>query len=383
MEVMLDLNKIRDDIDVTDKQIVELFEKRMKLCESVAEYKIANGKEVLDVTREKQKIEKVVGLAGNDFNKKSVEELFKQIMAMSRKMQYQILSNHDIKNNIDNVIDFKEVDELKIENAKVVYQGLEGAYAHDAVCQYFGEDCDMYHVETWRDAMEEVKEGRADYAVLPIENSTAGIVSQVYDLLVEYDNYIVGETFVKVEHALLGTKDATIEDIERVYSHPQSLMQSAKFLEEHRDWQQISLSNNAVSAKKVADDNDKTKAAIASVRAGKLYGLQILKEKVNYSDVNTTRFVIVGKNKIYQKDAGKVSICFELAHESGSLYNMLSHFIFNNLNMTNIESRPIEDKKWEYRFFIDIEGKLGDAAVKNALRGIGAEALKLMILGNY
>ena len=380
---MLDLNKIREDIDVTDKQIVELFEKRMKLCEDVAEYKIATGKEVLDTTREKQKLEKVVGLANNDFNKKSVEELFKQIMAMSRKMQYQILSNHDIKNNIDNVIDFKEVDELKIENAKVVYQGLEGAYAHDAVCQYFGEDCDMYHVETWRDAMEEVKEGRADYAVLPIENSTAGIVSQVYDLLVEYDNYIVGETFVKVEHALLVTKDATIEDIERVYSHPQSLMQSAKFLEEHRDWQQISLSNNAVSAKKVADDNDKTKAAIASVRAGKLYGLQILKEKVNYSDVNTTRFVIVGKNKIYQKDAGKVSICFELAHESGSLYNMLSHFIFNNLNMTNIESRPIEDKKWEYRFFIDIEGKLGDAAVKNALRGIGAEALKLMILGNY
>ena len=380
---MLDLNKIREDIDVTDKQIVELFEKRMKLCEDVAEYKIATGKEVLDTTREKQKLEKVVGLANNDFNKKSVEELFKQIMAMSRKMQYQILSNHDIKNNIDNVIDFKEVDELKIENAKVVYQGLEGAYAHDAVCQYFGEDCDMYHVETWRDAMEEVKEGRADYAVLPIENSTAGIVSQVYDLLVEYDNYIVGETFVKVEHALLGTKDATIEDIERVYSHPQSLMQSAKFLEEHRDWQQISLSNNAVSAKKVADDNDKTKAAIASVRAGKLYGLQILKEKVNYSDVNTTRFVIVGKNKIYQKDADKVSICFELAHESGSLYNILSHFIFNNLNMTNIESRPIEDKKWEYRFFIDIEGKLGDAAVKNALKGIGAEALKLMILGNY
>lgn len=380
---MLDLNKIREDIDVTDKQIVELFEKRMKLCEDVAEYKIATGKEVLDTTREKQKLEKVVGLANNDFNKKSVEELFKQIMAMSRKMQYQILSNHNIKNNIDNVIDFKEVDELKIENAKVVYQGLEGAYAHDAVCQYFGENCDMYHVETWRDAMEEVKEGRADYAVLPIENSTAGIVSQVYDLLVEYDNYIVGETFVKVEHALLGTKDATIEDIERVYSHPQSLMQSAKFLEEHRDWQQISLSNNAVSAKKVADDNDKTKAAIASVRAGNLYGLQVLKEKVNYSDVNTTRFVIVGKNKIYKKDADKVSICFELAHESGSLYNILSHFIFNNLNMTNIESRPIEDKKWEYRFFIDIEGKLGDAAVKNALKGIGAEALKLMILGNY
>lgn len=380
---MLDLEAIRDDIDVTDRQIIELFEKRMELCEAVAEYKIENGKAVLDTTREKQKIEKVKSLAGNDFNKKSVEELFKQIMAMSRKLQYQILERHNVKSDIDKLIDFKEVDKLDINGAKVVYQGLEGAYAHDAVCQYFGEDCDMYHVESWRDAMEEVKAGRADYAVLPIENSTAGIVSQVYDLLVEYDNYIVAETFVKVEHALLGTADAAIDDIKEVYSHPQSLMQSAKFLEEHREWQQISLSNNAVSAKKVADDNDKTQAAIASVRAGKIYGLKVLQEKINYSDVNTTRFVIVGKNKVYSSDAGKTSICFELAHESGSLYNMLSHFIFNDLNMTNIESRPIEDKKWEYRFFVDFEGKLGDAAVKNALKGIGAEALSLRVLGNY
>lgn len=380
---MLDLEAIRDDIDVTDRQIIELFEKRMELCEAVAEYKIENGKAVLDTTREKQKIEKVKSLAGNDFNKKSVEELFKQIMAMSRKLQYQILERHDVKSDIDKLIDFKEVDKLDINGAKVVYQGLEGAYAHDAVCQYFGEDCDMYHVESWKDAMEEVKAGRADYAVLPIENSTAGIVSQVYDLLVEYDNYIVAETFVKVEHALLGTEDATIEDIKEIYSHPQSLMQSARFLEEHRDWQQISLSNNAVSAKKVADDNDKTQAAIASVRAGKIYGLKVLQEKINYSDVNTTRFVIVGKNKVYSSNADKTSICFELAHESGSLYNMLSHFIFNDLNMTNIESRPIEDKKWEYRFFVDFEGKLGDAAVKNALKGIGAEALSLRVLGNY
>lgn len=380
---MLDLNKIRDEIDVTDKQIVELFEQRMRLCEEVADFKIANGKEVLDVTREKQKIEKVTSLASNEFNEKCVEELFKQLMAMSRKKQYQMLAGYNIKDRIDELVSFEQIEDLKENNPKVVYQGLPGAYAHDAVCQYFGEDSDMYCVETWRDAMEDVKEGRADYAVLPIENSTAGIVSQVYDLLVEYDNYIVGETFVKVEHALLGTMDATMEDIERVYSHPQSLMQSAKFLEEHREWQQISLSNNAVSAKKVAGDNDKTKAAIASVRAGKLYGLKVLKEKINYSDVNTTRFVIVGRNKVYQKDASKVSICFELAHASGTLYDMLSHVIFNNLNMTSIESRPIEDKKFEYRFFVDFEGKLGDAAVKNALKGIGVEALKLKILGNY
>lgn len=381
---MLDLNEIRENIDETDKAIVELFEKRMKLCEEVAEYKIETGKQVLDTTREKQKIEKVTSLATGDFNKKSVEELFKQIMAMSRKMQYQILEKHGIDNAVNDVVNFEVIDEIKTDCIKVVYQGLEGAYAHDAVCQYFGEDADMYHVDSWRDAMEEVRDGKADYAVLPIENSTAGMVSQVYDLLVEYDNHIVAETFVKVEHALLGTQDSSIEDIEVVYSHPQSLMQSAKFLEEHREWQQISLSNNAVSAKKVADEQDKTHAAIASVRAGKLYGLKILKEKINYSDVNTTRFVIVAKNKICKKDAGKVSICFEIAHESGSLYNMLSHIIFNNLNMTNIESRPIEGRKWEYRFFVDFEGNLvEDAAVRNALKGIAAEAINLRILGNY
>lgn len=380
---MLDLNVIRENIDETDKAIVELFEKRMKLCEEVAEYKIETGKQVLDTTREKQKLEKVTSLATGDFNKKSVEELFKQIMAMSRKMQYQILERHGVDNAVNDVITFEELDNINKEGARVVYQGLEGAYAHDAVCQYFGEDADMYHVDTWKDAMEEVRDGKADYAVLPIENSTAGMVSQVYDLLVEYDNYIVAETFVKVEHALLGTPDATMDDIKVVYSHPQSLMQSAKFLDEHREWQQISLSNNAVSAKKVADEQDKTHGAIASVRAGKLYGLKILKEKVNYSDVNTTRFVVVAKNKICKKDAGKISICFEIAHESGSLYNMLSHIIFNNLNMTNIESRPIEGRKWEYRFFVDFEGHLSDAAVRNTLKGIAAEAINMKILGNY
>ena len=380
---MLDLNKIRDNIDETDKAIIELFEKRMKLCEEVAEYKIETGKQVLDTTREKQKLEKVTSLATGDFNKKSVEELFKQIMAMSRKMQYQILERHGADNLVNDVITFEEIDDIKKDGARIVYQGLEGAYAHDAVCQYFGENADMYDVDRWKDAMEEVRDGKADYAVLPHENSTAGIVSQVYDLLVDYDNYIVAETFVKVEHALLGTQDSQIEDIQVVYSHPQSLMQSAKFLDEHREWQQISLSNNAVSAKKVADEQDKTHGAIASVRAGKLYGLKILKEKVNYSDVNTTRFVVVARNKVCKKDAGKISICFEIAHESGSLYNMLSHIIFNNLNMTKIESRPIEGRKWEYRFFIDFEGRLCDAAVRNTLKGIAAEAINMKILGNY
>lgn len=376
---MTDLNEIREEIDKVDKDMVRLFQERMKLCREVAEYKIENGKQVLDTAREKEKIKSIKNLVTDEFEKYGAGDLFKQIMAVSRKLQYQILAKHGMINEVS----FEAVDTIRTKGIRIVYQGVEGAYAHEAVVKYFGEDADCYHVESWRDAMEEVRAGRADYAVLPIENSTAGAITQVHDLLIEYDNYIVAETDIKVEHALLGLSNADINNITTVYSHPQALMQCSKYLEEHRQWKQISCPNTALSAKKVFDEGDTRQAAIASLQAAKLYGLKVLKEKINYADINTTRFVIVGRERIYTKEADKVSICVEIDHKSGSLYNVLSHFIYNEINMTKIESRPIPDRKWEYRFIMDIEGKLGDAAVKNALMGISEEVNKFVILGNY
>ena len=230
--------------------------------------------------------------------------------------------------------------------------------------------------------MSAIDEGSADYAVLPIENSTAGIVSEIYDLLAEYENYIVGEQIIHIEHCLLGVPGGKPEDIKKVYSHPQSLMQSAKFLRT-KDWQQVSMLNNAFAARKVAEDQDPSQAAIASELAGKIYGLKVLQKGVNQAENNSTRFIIVSNQKIFKKNAGKVSICFEVPHRSGSLYHMLSHFIYNNLNMSRIESRPIEDRTWEYRFFVDFEGNLADSAVKNALRGLRDETRNMRILGNY
>jgi chorismate mutase/prephenate dehydratase len=231
--------------------------------------------------------------------------------------------------------------------------------------------------------MEAIEEGMADYAVLPIENSSAGIVSQNYDLLFEFENYIVDEVVLQIKHALLGVPGANLQDIEVIYSHPQALMQSEKFLQDHRNIRAISVENTAVAAKKVADEGDIHQAAIASSLNAKLYGLDILEPVVNYNDVNSTRFIIVTNQKVFRKDAGKISICFELPHTSGSLYRMLAHFIYNDLNMDKIESRPIPGRNWEYRFFIDFEGNLNDSAVKNALRGIRNEAMNLKILGNY
>lgn len=192
----------------------------------------------------------------------------------------------------------------------------------------------------------------------------------------------MGEQIIKIEHCLLGLPGTKLEEIHTVYSHPQSLMQSARFLSEH-DWKQISMQNNAFAARKVAEEQDRSQAAIASAYAGETYGLEVLKRGVNQSSSNSTRFIIVTNQKIFKKDAKKISICFEVPHESGSLYHMLSHFIYNGLNICKIESRPIEDRTWEYRFFLDFEGNLSDSAVKNALRGLRDEARNMKILGNY
>lgn len=374
----MDLLDLRNQLDIIDAQIVELYEKRMGICKQVAEYKISTGKKVFDKQREMEKLATVKSMTHNEFNAHGIQELFEQIMSMSRKLQYQLLT----ENGSLGKLPFIGVDDLETKKARVVFQGLEGAYSQAAMLQYFGEQVNSFHVDTFRDAMVAIEEGSADFAVLPIENSTAGIVNEIYDLLVEFENYIVGEQIIKIEHCVLGIKDSELSDIKTVYSHPQSLMQSAKYLET-KDWQQISMQNNAFAARKVAEEQNKTQAAIAGAHAADIYGLEVLEQGVNQSDTNSTRFIIVTNQKIFKKDAEKISICFEIPHKSGSLYHMLSHFIYNNLSMTKIESRPIEDQNWEYRFFIDFEGNLADGAVKNALRGLREESKNLRILGNY
>lgn len=375
----MDLLELRKQIDSIDSSIVELYEKRMEISKHVAEYKIETGKKVFDKEREEQKIAAVKALTHNDFNRHGVGELFEQIMSVSRKLQYQMLTEHGSMGRLP----FIGVDELETKKARVVFQGAEGAYSQAAMQEFFGNEINSFHVETFRDAMVAIEEGSADFAVLPIENSTAGIVSEIYDMLVEFENYIVGEQIIKIEHCLMALPGTKMEEVKTVYSHPQSLMQSAGYLREHPEWQQISMKNNAFAAIKVAEGKDKSQAAIASEYAAKMYGLEVLEKGVNDLKNNSTRFIVVTNQKIFKKDANKISICFEIDNESGALYKMLSHFIYNNLNMNKIESRPLEGRTWEYRFFIDFDGNLADSAVKNALRGLRDEARNMKILGNY
>ncbi len=376
---MKDLLEIRVQLDRIDRKIVELYQERLELCREVAEYKIANNKMVLDKEREEEKIRTVSQMANNDFNEMAIKELYCQVMSVSRKLQYQMLTQQGRVLRLP----FEPVSSLAGEDTRVVFQGAPGSYSQEAMEAFFGRQIDSFQVDTFRQAMCALEEGSADYAILPIENSTAGIVSEIYDLLVEFEHYIVGEQTIQIEHCLLGLEEAELSDITTVYSHPQSLMQSDEYLRQYQSWKQVSLLNNAFAARKVREDGRKDQAAIASARAGEIYGLKLLQRGVNRADNNCTRFIVVTNRKIFLKEAAKVSLCFEIPHQSGSLYHILSHFIYNNLSMTKIESRPIPERSFEYRFFIDFEGNLRDSGVKNALRGLREETMNLKILGNY
>ena len=373
----MDLLKIRDELDVIDQQITRLFEERMRLCGEVAAFKLETGKAVFDPVREQQKIEKIGTLVEDEFNRMAMQEILTQMMAVSRRRQYQIM----VEKGKVAPLELTPVKKLPTKGKKAAYCGVEGAYAYEATVRFFGEDMDKLPVASFNAAMTAIENGEADYAVLPIENSTAGAVGNVYDLLAEHTNIIVGEIDVPICHCLLGVPGSTLEDITEVQSHPQALSQCRHYLDEHPEWVQLSSTNTALSAKVVAEKGNKHQAAIASEAAGKLYGLEVLEKGINHQSENTTRFVVVTGQKIYQEDAGKIRICFECPHIKGSLHQLLAHFKYNDLNMTRIESRLIPEKNWEYRFFVDFEGNLNSGEVRNALLGLESEATVLRILG--
>lgn len=376
---MQDLSEIRKRIDEIDKQLVELFKERMKCASDVADYKREKKMAVYDKARENAKLETLSGMAEDRFMKRSLKELFSQIMSISRKYQYQLLKQRD--RYIENY--FQEVEELEIyPDTRVVYQGVEGAYSQMAAEEFFGKEIDSYHVDKFNDVALALNRGDADYGILPIENSSAGNVEGNYDILLKNDICVVAEIILEIKHALIGLPGAKKEELKVVYSHPQGLMQCRDYLEA-MDVKGISVSNTALAVKKVKEEGDIFQGAIASEKAAEIYGLEVLEHHVNDVRTNATRFLILSKKRQYKKGADKVSISFSLPHESGSLYNVLSHLIFNDLSMTNIESVPLREAEWEYRFFIDVTGNLKDPAMRNALKGIREEAVDFKILGNY
>lgn len=375
---MIDLAVSRKQIDEIDSRIVELFEQRMQVANEVAKYKIQTGKPVLDRQRENEKLKRLGAMSHSDFNERAVRELFTQIMSISRKYQYSVLPH------TDDITDYVKVPEaFSGKDARVYYFGVPGTHTQQAMEQAFGDDVTGISCQSFRGVMEAVESGDADYGVLPIENSSTGGISTNYDLLLQYKNAIVGEYVMKIDQCLLVLPGTKREEVKTVFSHPQGLLQCREFMSLHPAYEGVEYASTAAAARKVFEDRDRTQAAIASRRAAREYGLEILADSIQQEKNNCTRFIIIGQREVYTENSNKLALCIELPHQSGSLYRILSHFLYNNLNMTQIESRPIPGKNWEYRFFVDIEGNLDEASVQNALRGIKEEAAFMRVLGNF
>lgn len=270
------------------------------------------------------------------------------------------------------------VNELEINT--VCYQGLPYSYSECAAKALF-KGKKMVHKETFEDVFRDVYDNKADIGVVPIENSTAGYITEVYDLLLSYDLYINYGYIKKVDHCLAGTKDASISDIKEVYSHPQALMQCKEYIKNH-GFTAKKEKNTAVAAKKVFDINLKSVACICSQEAADNYGLKVLECNIN-SKQNYTRFVAVSKVLLENDNHNRISIVFTIPHEAGTLNNVLSRFSDKNVSLCSIYSRPDLKSPWQYMFYLDFEANILNCEVKQILDNLKNELPFMKILGSF
>lgn len=375
---MDELERLRGQIDELDGELLRLFEARMAVVQEIGAYKAAHKVKILDESREQNVLAKTGLLSTPQFQKHGASFL-RSLMAISKALQEE---NSSLKEQLEeNRIGPQ--DNSFPDSPFVGYQGLPGSYSEQALREYFGEGHPSKNYQGFEDIFQALHTKEIDYGVLPLENSFAGAVAEVYSLLCRYGFYIVGEKCIRIDHNLLAVPGASIEDIREVYSHPQAFLQSSRYLQAYPQWGQVACSNTAVSARMVAEGSSFSKGAIASKRAAQLYGLNILAEGINNTVTNYTRFIIIGRNPEFSPEKNKLSMALAIAHEPGSLARILQAFALKGLNMLKIESRPMENKTWEYLFYIDLEGNLRQKEVGEAIEQIKRDSTFFRLLGNY
>ena len=380
-----DLSEIRESINEVDQSLAQLFEKRMELVALVAEYKIENDIPILNSEREKQVIDRALESLRDKSLSREMEIFFNELMAISREYQSRYIDEKFVAQTrgSDEAWGISALASRETKKLKIGFQGVEGSFSEEALLNYFGKEAMTSSFRFFEDVFMAIDRGEVDYGILPVENSSTGSVNEVYDLLRKYGCHINGEIVLKVKQNLLGVKGASMEDIKEVYSHSQGFQQSAEFFKEHPSWKLIPYHNTALGAKLVSEAGDISRAAVASERAAAIYGLDILKENLNFNSKNYTRFVIVGKDLELDESSDKISVVLTVRHKAGSLCDVLRLFSQEGLNLLKIESRPIMDKSWEYFFHLDFEGNLQDPHVSRIMDQIRSRTTYFKILGNY
>lgn len=368
------LKALRSQIDKIDAELVPLFCKRMDTALKVALYKKENDIPIFDAEREKAIIESLAGSAGKYKGYASV--LYGTLMDLSRALQHDVIYSVPTDSN-------KETIQFDASlPCRVACFGREGAYAHIAACNMF-KSAEIEFFPTFSDTAAALLNGtNFDYAVMPVENSTAGSVLEVYDILINNPLYIVAGIEIPVIHCLLGVSGSTEDTVKTVYSHKQALSQCSEFIKAH-GMQQIEELSTASAAFMVSKENDISIGAIASKMAASKYGLNIIKEGIQNTSNNSTRFVALSRRLSSSRDADKISIVFSLDHQPGTLYRTLARFAALGLNLTKIESRPKHDGKFEYMFYLDFTGNIHRDETGRLLSALKSEMQDFKVLGNY
>ena len=265
---------------------------------------------------------------------------------------------------------------------KVAFQGELGAYSESAVYKFFGPETQVKPYRDFKDVFGTVEKQETQFGVIPVENSLEGSVTQNYDLFLKHDLKVCGEVIVKIEHCLIANPGTSIEAIKAVYSHPQALGQCRNFLE-RLNIEIIPTYDTAGSVKLLKDKTLQNAAAVASERAAKIYGMQILARNIADNPENYTRFFILSKEDAQATGKDKTSIIFTAVHEPGALYNALGEFAKREINLTKIESRPTKQTPWEYNFYLDFEGHRTEKRCIEALKALEKYAAFIKILGSY
>ena len=372
---MKDLGEIRTEIDKIDTELIELFKKRMDCAKAVGLYKMEKNIPVLNQNRENEILDNVEEKGGEYGSHARL--LFSNIMELSRALQHNIVgSGKKLRADILNASS-----KMQTENVKVGYQGIKGANGHEATLKLFPNG-DAVNYKTFADVFDAVDREEVTYGVLPVENSTAGSVSAVYDLILKHRFYIVKALDLPIDYCLAGLKQSEFSDIEKVWSHPQSLSQCANYIAKN-NFDSTPFENTAVAAREVASEKRLNVAAICSYKAAEEYGLKILDNHLQDDKGNTTRFIVISKTLCIPENANKISLCFSLPHVTGSLYGLLCRFNSLGLNLTKIESRPRKGKDFEYLFYLDFSGSVYSDNVIDLISQLSEEMPEFSFLGNY
>jgi chorismate mutase/prephenate dehydratase len=352
------LEEAREIINEVDAQMAELFVKRMRAAELISAHKIAFGLPILDQRRGDAVLERNAALVEDEVLKGYYIDYQKHLMSISRAYQYRLQSG-----------------------LKVAYSGVEGAFAHIAAGRIFPQGTRASYSD-FKAAYDSVVRGESDVAVLPIENSYAGEVGQTVDLIFSGNLFINGIYELEIHQNLLGVPGATVEDIKKVTSHPQALSQCHDYIE-MRGFATEEATNTALAAKTVAEMNDKSLGAIASVETAEIYGLKVIEVNINKSGENTTRFAVLSKVKASSQALTSTVLMFTVKHEAGSLANAIAIIGQHGYNMTALRSRPMKKHSWQYYFYVEIDGTLDTANGAMMLEKLNKVCDRLKVAGTF